>query len=102
MIFAAAIFILLGILVRYAKMYNLIAGYNSMDEEEKARYDIEAIAHIFGNVMFYMATITILGYGLSLYLDDPRLKLYALIMAIVTGLPYLLIRTNSKKFRKKE
>ena len=44
MILTAIIFIILGIIIKYGKMYWLIAGYNTMPKEEKEKYDIEGIA----------------------------------------------------------
>jgi len=47
MVIVAFIFILLGIVIKHGKMYFLIAGYNTMSKEEKAKYDIEGIATLF-------------------------------------------------------
>jgi hypothetical protein len=41
------IFILLGILIKYGKMYFLIAGYNTMSKAEKEKVDIKGIATVF-------------------------------------------------------
>ena len=65
MITVAIIFIVLGILIKYGKMYFLIAGYNTMSKEEKSKYDIEGIATIFRNTMFGMALIVITGYFIA-------------------------------------
>ena len=43
MIGVAILFIVLGILIKYGKMYFLIAGYNTMPKEEKEKYNIEGI-----------------------------------------------------------
>lgn len=61
MIGIAILFIVLGILIKYGKMYFLIAGYNTMSKEEKEKYDIEGIASVFRNIMFGMAFIIIIG-----------------------------------------
>ena len=47
MILTAIIFIILGILIKYGKMYFLIAGYNTMSKKEKEKYDIKGIATVF-------------------------------------------------------
>ncbi len=39
----AIFFIILGIVVKYGKMFSLIAGYNTLPEKEKAKYDIEEL-----------------------------------------------------------
>lgn len=100
LLFVAFVFILLGILIKHGKMYDLIAGYNTMSEKEKERYDIQGIATVFRNTMFGMALILIAGYLLGRWTANEKVSFYALILSVVIGLPYLLIRANSKKFRK--
>lgn len=99
MLIAASIFIILGILIKYGKMYFLIAGYNTMDPEEKANYNIERIATLFRNVMFGMAAIIFIGYLFSKWLEIPNFELYSFYAAILIGIPYLLIQANSKKYK---
>ncbi|GAA3630961.1 hypothetical protein GCM10022419_136960 [Nonomuraea rosea] len=43
MILTAAIFIICAILVYNFKFYDLIAGFNTMSDDEKATYNIEKI-----------------------------------------------------------
>ncbi len=64
MILTAIIFIVLGVLIKYGKMYFLIAGYNTMSKKEKEKYDIKGIATVFKNAMFGMAFMIIIGYFL--------------------------------------
>ena len=70
MILTAIIFIVLGVLIKYGKMYFLIAGYNTMSKKEKEKYDIKGIATVFKNAMFGMAFMIIIGYCLSLFLKN--------------------------------
>nr|WP_321221126.1 DUF3784 domain-containing protein [uncultured Psychroserpens sp.] len=95
----AAIFIVLGVLIKNFKFYFLIAGYNTMPKKDQDNYDIKGIATVFRNAMFGMALILLLGYAISLWLDQPKIEVYALIIAIAIGLPYLLIRSNSSKYK---
>lgn len=101
-LFVALLYILLGILVKYGKFYNLIAGYNTMPEAQKKQYDIEGIATVFRNAMYLMALIIVLGYLLGLWLDNSKMALYALFIASAIGIPYLLIRSNAARYRKTE
>jgi len=71
MILVALIFIIIGILVKYAKMYFLIASYNTMSAEKKAEIDIEKLANLLKNVFFGMALLIILGYFISKSLELP-------------------------------
>lgn len=96
---AAIIFIILGILIKYGKMYWLIAGYNTMPKEEKEKYNIKAIANLFGNVMFGMAFIIFSGYLIAEFTENPNIQNYAFWTSIIIGIPYLLIKSNSKKYK---
>lgn len=100
LIIVGLLFIILGILIKYAKMYYLLAGYNTMSKKEQDKYDIEGIASIFRNGMFGMAIIMFIGFIISQYLNNPKIEMYSLFIAIAIGLPYLLIKSNSKRFKK--
>ncbi|MBL7472242.1 DUF3784 domain-containing protein [Robertkochia sediminum] len=102
LLFVALLYIVLGVLVKYGKFYNLIAGYNTMPETQKKRYDIDGIASVFRNAMFGMALIIVLGYLLGLWLDNSQMTLYALFIASAIGIPYLLVRSNAARYRKTE
>jgi len=100
MIGVSILFIVLGILIKYGKMYWLIAGYNTMPKEEKEKYNIEGIANVFRNVMFGMALIIISGYLITKITDNPNIQNYAFWTSMIVGIPYLLIESNSKKYKK--
>ena len=80
-------------------MYFLIAGYNTMSKEKKEKVDIKGIATVFRNAMFGMATIMILGYFMSEKLENPNIQSVTFFGALMIGIPYLLIKSNSKKYR---
>jgi len=101
MIGVAILFIVLGILIKYGKMYWLIAGYNTMPKEEKEKYNIEGIANLFRNVMFGMALIIISGYLIAKLTENPNIQNYAFWISMIVGIPYLLIASNSKKYKEK-
>ncbi|MRX64778.1 DUF3784 domain-containing protein [Maribacter luteus] len=99
MIVAAIIFIILGIIIKYRKMYWLIAGYNAMPKEEKEKYNIEGIANLFRNVMFGMALIIISGCLIAELTKNLNIQNYAFWTSMIIGIPYLLIKSNSKKYK---
>ncbi|MGL2964573.1 DUF3784 domain-containing protein [Flavobacterium sp. RSB2_4_14] len=99
MIGAALLFIVLGILIKYGKMYFLIAGYNTLSKEEKEKFDIKGIATVFRNTMFGMAGCIILGYFMAQKFENQDIDFIMFIVAMVVGIPYLLITTNSKKYK---
>ena len=102
MIFTALIFIIIGVLVKYGKMHSLIAGYNTMSAEKKAAYDIEGIATLLKNVFFGMALLIILGYIISKLLENPMVENISFFGALLIGIPYLLVKSNSDKYNLKE
>lgn len=83
-------FAVMGFLLRKKKAYWLIAGYNTMSPEEKAKYnekyDIEKIAKYLGLLLYYIAiTVPIVVY-LDMYLLNSRL-----MQLILTGIYILSI-----------
>lgn len=93
-------FIVLGIMVKYGKMYSLIAGYNTMSSSEKEQINIEAIANVFRNGMFGMALIIAVGILLTEFTGNPSLQTNALFIAVFTGVPYLIIVPYLRKYKK--
>lgn len=102
MLFVPILFIILGIVIKYGKMHFLIAGYNTMPKAQQANYDIEGIATVFRNGMFGMALIMLLGIFCSALMAIESIKLYTFWIALAIGIPYLLIRSNSNKFKVKK
>ena len=99
MIGIALLFIILGLLIKYGKMYFLIAGYNTMSKEEKEKIDIKGIATLFRNVLFGMALIIVIGYFVAKKFENSSIENIAFFAAIIIGVPYLLIASNSKKYK---
>lgn len=95
----AFILILPAVAIKYGKMYNLIAGYNTMSPAEKAKINIEAIATLFRNVFFTLAAVLIFSEVLTYCFDWPELGEYIQFPAILIAMIWLLIRSNSKKYR---
>lgn len=53
--------LLCGILIKYAKLYDLIAGYNMLPQEEKAKVDAQRLGNFVGNCLFAMAGVLLAG-----------------------------------------
>lgn len=102
MLVTGLIFLILGILIKFGKMYFLIAGYNTMSEEEKKKYDIQGIANVFWNAMFGMVIVIFTGYLVANWLENFAIHIFTFWIAILIGIPYLLIASNSKKHKKNE
>lgn len=100
LIWTALFFILLGALIKFGKLYFLIAGYNTMPAEEQEKYDIEGIATVFWNAMLGMGLLLILGYFLAQNLDIKNLEFALFMFIVLGGCAYLLVKVNSKKYKK--
>lgn len=99
MIWIAAFFIILGMAIKYGKLYFLMAGYNTLSKEAQEKIDIEGIASIFRNTMFGMGIFIIVGSVLAYYLKNSNIENIAFFGALLIGIPYLLIKSNSSKFK---
>ena len=99
MIFILILCAVLGVAIKNGKMYWLIAGYNTMSKEEKAKVDIEGIATLFRNVMFVMALAISLLYIATLVYDNPKVESVGTSFIVVVGVLYLIIRSNSSKYK---
>ncbi|MFT7344650.1 MAG: undecaprenyl pyrophosphate phosphatase UppP [Lentimonas sp.] len=101
MIIVAIVFVVMGILIKYAKLYSLIAGYKTMSDEEKEKVDIKGIAELMKNVLFAMAVIVLAGIYFAKKAGEPNLEIMFLITSLVIGVPYLIIKLNSSRYKKK-
>ena len=99
MLFVGLFFFLLGALVKYGKLYMLMAGYNTMSVSEKKQYDIKGIANVFRNGMWIMAVIICASVALSWYFANQKLEMYGLVVATAIGIPYILLVANSNRFK---
>lgn len=95
----ATFFVILGGLIKNGKMYFLIAGYNTMSADQKAKYDIEGIAKVFRNGFFAMAILMIAITKIPFGIDTDNLDFISIMVATFTGVTYILIKVNSKKYR---
>ena len=54
-----ALFILLGIMLSLGKWSFLIAGFNTMTKEEKAKYDVMSLCKFMGIIAFCITLFTL-------------------------------------------
>lgn len=88
-VFSGLLIMGLGIYIQKAKAYNLIAGYNTLSNEEKEKFDIEKYALTFRNCFLIMGILMILSYPILLFLSlDKYLSIIA-ISIIIIGVLYL-------------
>ena len=90
-IITAIFLILLGIVIKHGKMYNLIAGYNTMSPEEKKNVDIVGFSTLMRNSFVIMGVLIIVGHYFLEYLELFKLIPFVILLIVCIGLPILLI-----------
>jgi hypothetical protein len=77
-----------GLAVRFFKRSGLIAGYNTMSESERAKYDEKEITRFVGNMLIAAAAILLLAGLGALFLPLPEFVIpvsWSLFTAILIG-----------------
>ena len=93
-----------GIMIRELKVYDLIAGYNTMADEEKAHYDIVSIANRLGIMLYSFALLAVIVIVLfyfanfSLLMKELIMLGYVTIVMFMLGIAILIF--NRKNIRK--
>lgn len=93
----AFFFMVLGVLVY--RFPNLIAGYNTMPEEEKAKVDVEGLKKWSRNMFVIIGVLLIIANYVSHSLSfvDPDYVDYAFYVIVVVGLVILV--AGAQKFK---
>lgn len=91
--------ILLGIVIKHGKMYNWIAGYNTMSPEEKKNVDIEGFSTLMRDCFLIMGMLIIAGHYFLGYMELFNLIPFVILIVVSLGLPVLLFL--GEKYKKK-
>lgn len=75
------ILIIIGFLVQKGKLYDLIAGYNTLAQNEKESFNIKKYALVFRNTLVLLGLVIILLSILFYYLDIQ--PLYMIIIELI-------------------
>ena len=82
--------IALGLLIHLGKNYDLIAGYNTMNEAEKSAFNIIKFARLFGITFYIMGiTLIIFSFVLALFDIDNGYFVGVMLVIIFGGVGYL-------------
>jgi len=94
------LFILFGIILSTGRGAFLIAGYNSLSPEEKAKYDIKKLTNFMGKLMFALASSMVFLIFAILYETEWLLFLTILLFVgiVMAGVIYL---NTGERFRKR-
>ena len=93
--------ILVGILIKHAKMYFLIAGYNTMPRERKQHFNIEGFSSLFRNCFVLMGIIITAGQYLLFWIGWDHGPMWIVTIAVGSIIPYLIIRGKKYDHYKK-
>jgi hypothetical protein len=83
-------------------MYFLIAGYNTLSNEEQLKFKIEEMATLYRNVMLGMGIVIIIGDFIADYQQNPAIEKYTFFGVLAIGILYLVVQSNSKKYKKNQ
>lgn len=93
------LFIILGITFRIGRGASLIAGYNTMSEADKAKYDTKALLKFMGNMMFTLSFSLLLSLVGELY-ELTYLLYVGLLMFFLTIIFMLIFMNTGNRFKK--
>ena len=96
-IIAALLFLVLGIVFACGKGTFLIAGYNTLPEEKKARYDARRILKSMSRMMFSCVGCMAVG-TLGSIADAPWLVVLGIVLTVPV-IAFFLIRINRESKR---
>lgn len=96
-----ALFILLGIMFSLGKWSFLIAGFNTMSEEEKENYDVLSLCKFMGKFMFMIA-FCILLFILSDILIMKSLFNIGISLFVFTIIFVIIYSNTENRFEKKK
>lgn len=92
-------FIIWGIFLLNGKGTFLIAGYNTMSEEKKNKYDDNAVAKSASKMAFSIAFSIVLWILGDMYNSD-RLVIFGSALTISIAIFFVIYFSKSKKLRK--
>lgn len=99
-LFVALIFTIFAIILSKGKGASLLAGYNTMSEEEKAQYDETALCKFMGKIMFGFS-FSILLFALSEFLNNKIFFVIGLVLFLALLVFSLVYSNTNDRFKKK-
>lgn len=99
--FIILLFLIIGTIFIRGKGAALIAGYNTMSEEEKATYDEVKLTKFMGKMM-YLLSLWMLFWVASEFFDNNSLLIIGFVLFVGTVLFAVIYVNSSEKFKKKQ
>ena len=95
LIIVAAIFVIMGVVILIGKGDNLIAGYNTASQNERAQYNIKRLRGLIGGLLIVLAPMLFLLLGETIATTGSFVALTVILCIIVV----ILANTWAKKKR---
>lgn len=95
LIIVAAIFVIMGVVILIGKGDNLIAGYNTASQKERAQYNIKRLRGLIGGLLIVLAPMLFLLHGETMAATGSFVALTVILCIIVV----ILANTWAKKKR---
>lgn len=86
LIITAAILVIMGMIILIGKGDNLIAGYNSVSDEEKSQYNIKRLRGLIGGLLVFISLMLLLllwKETLAVALSSTALTIVACIAVVI-------------------
>lgn len=93
-ILLAGLFLLIGFSVTKSNARYLLAGYNTMPEEQRANFDIENYLKVFRRFFIVLSVSIVAGFGLLEQLVSGEAAFIFVVMLPVISLPYLVLKSK--------
>lgn len=93
------VLVLLGLLFRSGRGAGLIAGYNTMPPEERAKWDEKALCRFMGKLMLALAACWLLVL-LSAVLEQIALLAVGLVLFLLLIAAGVVYANTGRRFRK--
>lgn len=93
LIIVAAIFVIMGVVILIGKGDNLIAGYNTASQKERAQYNIKRLRGLIGGLLIVLAPMLFLLLGETIATTGSFVALTVILCIIVV----ILANTWAKK-----
>jgi hypothetical protein len=95
LIIVAAILVIMGVVILIGKGDNLIAGYNTASQKERAQYNIKRLRGLIGGLLIVLAPMLFLLLGETIAATGSFAALTVILCIIVV----ILANTWAKKKR---
>lgn len=96
----SSIFLIIGFVLNENNAKYILAGYNTMSEEERKKHDIKKmVAFIKKFFLFLGASTVIIGFTLIYFTNETIVSRFVTFYPVACII-YLLIEINKKKYKK--